>query len=216
MSVQLQPGISLITQSQALRVSSQDPLHCLSSAVVGGGFIQTRNIINLHVKKGYDNPRPTQDLDRYANKIGIKTPYVGLMTAAFPDQAQTSTLTQDGIQVSAVITSGVSNASAAGDDPPVAAPPEPGTINIILILSRRLSRAAMVNAVITATEAKTGVLRDLKMKTPGNLPATGTSTDSIVIACRQESPRIPYAGPLTIPGYLMAKTIRNILTQQLS
>jgi len=216
MNKQLQPGISLHIQPQALIVSSQAPLDCLSSAVVGGGYVQTRNILNLHVKKGYDNPQPAGDLDRYAQQSGIPSPYVGLMTAAYPYQAETMTLEEDGLQVSAVITSGLSNACTAGEDLPIPVLPEPGTINIILVLSRRLSRAAMVNAVITATEAKTGLLHKLNKQTSQGKPATGTSTDAVVIACSQDNPALPYAGPLTPPGYLIARSIRKLLYRQLS
>ncbi len=56
----------------------------------------------------------------------------------------------------------------------------------------------MVNAVITATEAKTGVLMALNARTKEGDPATGTSTDAIVIACTGRGTPVPYAGPWNV------------------
>ena len=46
-----------------------------------------------------------------------------------------------------------------------------------------LTPAAMVNAVITATEAKTMTLAEWDVRTPEGEPASGTSTDTVVVAC---------------------------------
>ena len=61
--------------------------------------------------------------------------------------------------VTAVVTGGVSNAVASGEGGSSG-----GTINITLLVDANLSDAAMVNAVIVATEAKTLALRDLNIK----------------------------------------------------
>jgi adenosylcobinamide hydrolase len=59
-----------------------------------------------------------------------------------------------------------------------------GTINIILLTNATLSDGALASSIITATEAKTATLQDLDIRsthTP-EIQATGTGTDSIIIA----------------------------------
>ena len=91
----------------------------------------------------------------------------------------------------------------------------PGTINIIVLLDAKLTRAAMLNAVVTVTEAKSAVLYEMKVCTPDGAPATGTSTDTVTIAMTGAGPTLPYAGPATVMGWLIAKTVRQALQQSL-
>lgn len=58
-----------------------------------------------------------------------------------------------------------------------------GTINTIILTNTEFSEAAMVRSIVTATEAKTIALQDLKVKSSYSpkLQATGTSSDNIVI-----------------------------------
>ena len=81
-------------------------------------------------------------------------------------------LSRGELQLSAVVTAGVSNAVSAGLTPPAQINPPPGTINIILLFACPLTPSALVNAVITASEAKTDVLRRRKILTPQGLPPT--------------------------------------------
>ena len=69
----------------------------------------------------------------------------------------------------------------------------------------------MVNAVITATEAKTDILQQHGVRTPENQPATGTSTDSVVVACMGRGDLLPYAGPATSVGWLIGRSVRQSL-----
>ena len=92
--------------------------------------------------------------------------------------------------MAAVVSVGLSNTSSAGVTPPIgagpadgAAAPGPGTINVVLLVDGALTPAAMVNAVITATEAKTMTLAEWDVKTPEGDAASGTSTDTVVVAC---------------------------------
>jgi iron complex transport system ATP-binding protein len=203
------PGITATFSPEVIILHSQHPLHVLSSAVVGGGLIDTQYIINRHVDKKYNEPDPVSDLHDFATKQGITEPFVGLMTAAYLDGVQTVTLQEDKLTVAAVVTAGLSNPAAAGLTPPVML--SPGTINIILLIDANLSPAAMVNAVITAIEAKTDVLRQQAVPTPEGHLATGTSTDSIVVACTGRENQLPYAGPATIVGWLIGRCVRQSL-----
>jgi iron complex transport system ATP-binding protein len=71
----------------------------------------------------------------------------------------------------------------------------------------------MVNAVITATEAKTMTLAEWDVRTPQGDPASGTSTDSVVVACTQIGAELDYAGPATPVGWLVARSVRAAITR---
>jgi len=205
------PGIAVVFDEKAVRVSSQRPLTMLSSAVIGGGLCSARDIVNMHVDKDYDGGSPENDLATFAGSCGIGGAFVGLMTAAATEHACVEAESRDGVTVAAVVSVGLSNTSNAGITPPLAA--APGTINAILLIDASLSPSAMVNAVITATEAKTMTLAEWDVRTPQGDPASGTSTDSVVVACTQRGTGLSYAGPATTVGWLVARTTRAAITR---
>jgi len=208
------PGVSAGVSAEMIQLQSEQPLHILSSAVVGGGLTQARFIINRHVDKTYNHPDPPQDLQGFAAGCGITEPFVGLMTAAYLDGVKTVTLREKDLIVSAVITAGLSNPTAAGLSLPAVL--LPGTINMIFLIAAHLTPAAMVNAVITATEAKTDVLLQRGVPTPEGHHATGTSTDAIVVASTGRGELLPYAGPATEVGWLIGRCVRGGLSQALA
>ena len=214
------PGITVQTGRRAVRVSSERPLTVLSSAVVGGGYGSTREILNVHVDDQYDGERPDEDLAGVAAELGVTEPFVGLMTAAYTEFARCAVETLGGLTVAAVVSVGLSNTSSAGVTPPIgadpadgAAAPGPGTINVILLVDGALTPAAMVNAVITATEAKTMTLAEWDVKTPEGAPASGTSTDTVVVACTGRGEEMSYAGPATPVGWLAGRAVRAAMTR---
>jgi len=205
------PNITTTLTNEALILRSRQLLRMLSSAVVGGGFLRAQCIINRHVHKNYDHPDPGEDLRTFATQQGIVGPFVGLMTAAYVERARAVTLRSGNLTVAAVITAGLSNPTSAGLSPP--APPISGTINTILLVDGNLAPAAMVNAVMTATEAKTDLLRERGVHTPEGFQATGTSTDAAVIACTGQGALLPYAGPATEVGWLIGRCVRKATSQ---
>jgi iron complex transport system ATP-binding protein len=207
------PGITASLTAEALVLRSERPLHALSSAVVGGGLNFTRCIVNRHVTKNYDSPDPAGDLLAFARENGIVEPFVGLMTAAFMDKARVVTERDGDLTVAAVATAGLSNPAAPGLSPP--APPRPGTINLILLVDAHLTPAALVNAVITVTETKAHLLLERNVCTPGGYLATGTSTDAVVVACTGRGHPLSYAGPVTRVGWLLGRSVRQVLEKAL-
>jgi len=213
------PGITVSVGSRAVRISSEEPLAVLSSAVVGGGYGVAREILNVHVDDQYDGERPDEDLAAVAAELGAEGPFVGLMTAAWTEFARCAVETLGGLTVAAVVSVGLSNTSSAGVTPPIGLPeegsevratstPPPGTINVVLLVDGALTPAAMVNAVITATEAKTMTLAAWDVKTPEGDDASGTSTDTVVVACTGRGEELSYAGPATPVGWLAARAVR--------
>ena len=144
-------------------------------------------------------------------KRGINEPFVGMMTAVYMRRMRVITLKQDGILLTLALTAGYGNATSAGLSS--CARLRPGTINLIVLIDANLSSAAMINAIITATEAKTHVLRSQDVRTPEGLPATGTSTDAVVIACTGRGRTLGYAGPVTPVGHLIGRAVRQGLEE---
>ncbi len=207
------PGLDIELDRQVLVLSSAQPLHCLSSAIVGGGILDTRVILNRHVDKDYDERDPVSEMYAFARRRHIVPPFVGLMTAVPLEKARTATFADGDLGVATVITAGCRNATAVGASQPFMR--SPGTINVILLLDANLTPAAMVNAVITATEAKTAVLGERRIKTSNGYPATGTSTDAVVVACTGHGNLLSYAGPATTAGWLIGRCVRQALQEAL-
>ena len=82
--------------------------------------------------------------------------------------------------------------------------PRIGTINTWVIVNGQLPDEAFIQAMITATEAKTKALQMEAITDPltGTI-ATGTSTDSLLVAATQQGEYLPYAGPITPLGKLI-------------
>jgi adenosylcobinamide hydrolase len=207
------PGLTATLWPEVLVLRSEKDLNTLASAVVGGGFTRTRCIVNRHVSKDYQHTDPESDLRSFAAKRGIDEPFVGLMTAVYLDQVKWATRHVNDLAVVAVVTAGLSNPTAAGLSPPVVL--TPGTINIIVLVDGQLTPAAMVNATITVTEAKTHLLLEHGLRTPEGFQVTGTSTDAVVIACTGRGDQLAYAGPATEIGWLIGQVVRQALGEAL-
>ena len=208
------PGVTLTHTAEVLLVHSQQPLTVLSSAVVGGGVARVRYLLNRHVHRDYDCPDPAADLVAFARSQGVTEAFVGLMTAVSLQKARTVTLRTATLTVAAVVTAGISNATAPGLSPPAIL--EAGTINMILLIDACLTPAAMVHALITATEVKTQVLMAHGVRTPEGDAATGTSTDALAVACTDSGMLLLYAGPVTLVGWMIGRCVRAALEEALA
>jgi iron complex transport system ATP-binding protein len=208
------PGVVLTRTAEVLVVHSQQPLTVLSSAVVGGGMVCVRYLLNRHVHRDYHCLDPAADLVAFARSQGISEAFVGQMTTVSLQKARVITLRTETLTVTAMVTAGLSNATTPGLSAP--ATPGPGTINMILLIDACLTPAAMVNAVITATEVKTHVLMVRGVRTPEGYAATGTSTDAIAVASTGNGTPLEYAGPVTLVGWLIGRCVRTALEEALA
>ena len=133
------------------------------------------------------------------------------MTAACLRNKEVVVEEAEGLAVVAAITLALGNLTSAGRSLP--APWTPSTINTILLLHAHLTRSALVGALVTATEAKTLALFEEGLFTPEGYPATGTSTDAIVVACTGRGRALRYAGPATAVGWLIGRAVRRGIAQ---
>lgn len=202
-------GIAVTADGEALHVRSLEPRAVVSSAVVGAEQNVVRDFIVLRVPRDYAGTDPAGDLHRAAVPLGLTGPFVGFMTAAPVDAPRIAVAERDGIRVLVLATVGLGNLCAAGLSPP--APRPVGTINLLILVNACLTRGAMVNSVMTATEAKALALSARGLRTVEGWPASGTSTDAIAVACEAEGAPLPYAGPVTTVGWLIGRSVQRLL-----
>lgn len=141
----------------------------------------------------------------------------GLITAASMDNYAISTLSYKDLTVTSIVTAGADKNGIKAGDPSSFYEYDNkyqtiiGTINIITIIDANLEPGALTTAIITATEAKSSILQDLKIESQfsSNI-ATGTGTDGICIISNKESKNhLENAGKHSMLGELIAKTVQN-------
>jgi adenosylcobinamide amidohydrolase len=206
--VELFSGIVLRRLQGVIHVASRWRLDCLSSAVVGGGSARVSHILNVGVASDYRCNDPAADLRRIADSMGIHEPFVGLLTAARISDVQVVVARAGAVSAAAIVTLGLSHPTAAGVSL-AAVSPNVGTINTVVIVAGRLSPAAFVNLIVTATEAKSLVLAEHQVRTRDGHLASGTGSDALVVAHTGEGPFCEYGGPVSLVGALVGQVVRT-------
>jgi len=203
------PGLRVVIDERAVVVTAERLLHVLSSAVRRGGFAEARTIVNLHVDKHCRSDDLERPLADFIAERGLPEPCVGLLTAARTEHAELAHVAASGFAVTAVTTVGLSNRSTAGRS--AAARWQPSTINTIVIVDGQPEAAALVNAVMTVTEAKALALAEAGVRSADGQPATGTSTDAVVIAATGRGPVARFGGPASEMGAAIGRAVLHAL-----
>ena len=171
----------------------------IASAVLGGGLGPRDWVVNAQVALDYGKDDPAADVAVIATGLGLDARRgVGLLTAV------------PVLDVKAGADAGVECAATVGVSTPTwAAAPDgawsrwtPGTINLVCWVPAPLDDPALVNAVVTATEAKTQALGE------AGVPGTGTASDAIVVCCPTGGLE-PYAGPRSQWGARLARAVHR-------
>ncbi|WP_404467962.1 adenosylcobinamide amidohydrolase [Sutcliffiella horikoshii] len=187
---------------RCVHVHSRKPLRTISNGVIGEGIQWYKHFCNFHVDKDYICDHPLKDIREWLCQMEIPIEQsVGMMTAVNLSDVVISKKEIEGMEFMAVVTAGVGNAVDITKTELCQTPVAIGTINIILFIDAHLSDGGLVNAMMSATEAKVKALHDLKVQDlkTGTI-ATGTSTDAMVLAVTQQGEKTPYAGSGTIIG----------------
>jgi adenosylcobinamide amidohydrolase len=204
-------GVHVDIGHEAVVVRADEPLTTASSAVVGGGLGRASAIVNLHVPKNFRGEHADGVLEAFVARRSIPAPWVGLLTGAWTEKAEIATETIDGITAVAIVTVGLSNPASAGRT--AVAAWLPSTINTILVVDAVATPAALVNLVMTVTEAKVMVVAEAGVRTLDGDPASGTSTDAIVIAASGRGRRCEFGGPVSDLGWAAARAARAALSK---
>lgn len=157
--------------------------NAISSGLLGG-WKDVEHIFNHTVVKDFDFLDPVEYLRRVAERFEMRN-YFGLLTSVPMDKLSVVRIGE----VTAFVTAGVRNPNERVE----VGKARVGTINIILIVDADLSEGGMINAVITATEAKSAALFELGHN------FTGTNTDAVVVA-KTGGEYYEYAGPASELG----------------
>ena len=163
------------------------------SSGLKGGWKDVDSIFNHTVSKDFDTYSPSEYLERIARKFSLMR-YFGLLTSVPMDKLS---IVRKG-EVTAFVTAGLRKPNETI-----------GTINTILVIDAYPSDGAMINGIITSTEAKTAALLEAGYR------FTGTNTDATVIA-RTGGRYYEYAGPASVLGRRIWSAVKEGVFQSLS
>lgn len=176
-----------------------------STATVGGGIGARSWVLNAQVPLDYARTDLDDHVAELAAALGCRGEGVGLLTAAF--LANPGRHDDGGVRCTATV--GVSVPTWAADVDGAVSPWRPGTINVVLEVPVRLTDAALLNAVLTATEAKTQALFE------HGVPGTGTASDAVCVVCPPAGPAEPFAGPRSEWGARIARATHRAVLEGL-
>ncbi|WP_052329971.1 adenosylcobinamide amidohydrolase [Thermicanus aegyptius] len=214
------PTLTFQLHPDYLLVESGETMTTLSSALWGGGLRQISRFINGKVPLSYHSDNPEEWVKERLATWGFEEEgTVVLLTAA--NLERTSVIERVGDQYRLVVcaTAGLSNTGRVGKVKSLFSSYLSGTINLFLFLQASLTEAAMINLIMTATEAKCALLQDLGVRTVDGEIATGTTTDSIVLAVQggkgEEYPH-HFAGTATTLGDGVGKAVYAAIKEALA
>jgi len=197
------------------------PHQVVSSAVLNGGMVQANHIVNMKVPKADPcTELPELTLSKYCADSGWNGTAVGMMTAASMDSLRMLKKSEQGIEIAALATSGLSNPRRAGDYAEhrqmASHCKQVGTINIIVITSASLTGSALIEALLITTEAKSAALQEAGIMSPvSNKPATGTGTDSVAVVSGPGPGDIKYCGKHVLFGELLGKSVTHAVSSSI-
>lgn len=156
-----------------------------ASTGIDGGISTISTIFNRTVETNFDHTNPQAYVRSILAEKGYQTDAFCLLTAV--SMKNLCILQYDYITV--FVTAGLTN--------PNPDPTRSHTINIIVTSDESFSDAAILETIITVTEAKADALRRL------GRDFTGTTSDAVVVAAvpaKDATPAHTYAGTFTEPG----------------
>jgi adenosylcobinamide hydrolase len=143
---------------------------------------------------------------------------IGLQTAAKLELGSVIEETGDEFDMLCLATAGTGNSSRAGTRRKTFSAYQCGTINIFVLIEGSLTPAAVINGIMTVTEAKAAALQDIGIREESGAIATGTTTDSVVLAVSQNPGRAihPFAGPATTVGNAIGRLVYGAVYEAVS
>jgi adenosylcobinamide hydrolase len=175
-----------------------NPMLGISSASAGGGVGERHWALNAQVSSNYDREDISDHIRELSRALALEGLGVGMLTAA--KVALRTRATVEGVDAEA--TTGLSHPTwAASEERETTS--RVGTINTVIFLPARLSDGALVNAIATATEAKSQALFE------AGIPATGTASDAVSIFCPTSGDAELFAGPRSPWGGRVARAVHG-------
>lgn len=191
------------------------PLRAVSSAVHNAGIGWFDTFINRSVSPYYMELDMNVELAEFMDKHQFSpTSTVIMLTAMAMKYATINEYATPYGNLFVMVTAGVGNAVDVSRAYERQDPPYIGTINTWVVMNGNLTDEAFIQAMMTATEAKTKALQyeQIVDSMTGTL-ATGTATDSLLVAATQKGEQIPYAGSVTTIGKVIGRGVFETTVQ---
>jgi adenosylcobinamide amidohydrolase len=149
------------------------PRPAVSSASVGGGLLEVSWVLNVEVEHDYSRTDLEAHAAEVVRAIGLTGEGAAMFTAA-PVERVTH-VEEEGVRAWSTV--GVTRPTWPADrtSAPTDAAGAPGTINTLVVVPRRLTSAGLVQAALSATEAKAQACVE------AHVPGTGTASDAVVV-----------------------------------
>jgi adenosylcobinamide hydrolase len=215
---ELADNVKLIVKENVLAIFCDSALKTISSAFYNGGAKQVKAVLNVGVPEGYSDRSlhldPLELITSSAAKVGLTKDYLAMVTAAKIKNYSLVTKKFESFSVSVAATAGCQHGESSGEEMNVQE--ILGTINIIVLIDGNPSESCMVATLITATEAKSAVLRDFDIRSryTGD-SATGSVTDSVTIASTARGTQIILGGPPSKLGKAVGHCVRQAVSEAL-
>lgn len=198
-----------------VQLTSELPIKTVSSAVHNPGIGWHNCLLNRSVPSDYvisDVKREVSDFLQRENFSPTNT--VVMLTAVPTALVAINEFSAPFGSIIVAVTAGVGNAVDVSRVHERQDEPYIGTINTWVIINGCLSEEAFFQALMTATEAKTKALQseNIRDERSGTI-ATGTATDSLLIAATQKGEEMLYGGPITDVGKVIAKGVYETTVQ---
>jgi iron complex transport system ATP-binding protein len=206
--IQIDERLLRVTK-EFIELKAPSPIRTMSSGVIGSGTGWHHTFVNRHVDKDYNCSDHRKEMADFLKLNGFEpSETVGMMTAVLLEDVSYKHIEGAGFSIFVVITAGVGNAVDSSKSEQHTFEQVPGTINTWIFVNGELTEEAFIQSIMTATEAKAKALHDLNIidGVTGTI-ATGTSTDSILIAATQAGELLEYAGTITALGKLIGKAV---------
>jgi len=198
------------------------PHQIMSSAVLNGGLVHANHLVNMKVPKtSASTELPATALSSYCADAGWLGTSVGMMTAASMKSFRMASVSEQGIDIVVLVTSGLSNPRRVGDHAEhrimAAQSEDVGTINVVVLTSAMLTGAACVEALVIATEAKSAALQDAGILSPvSNKIATGTGTDAVAVVSGRGPETVCYCGKHVLFGEILGRLVTQAVTSSIA
>jgi adenosylcobinamide amidohydrolase len=184
----------------------------LSTGLVGGGLGPCAWWLDAQVDQEYFNPDPVGHARAIAAGLGLD-PDAGCAMLTAADVRHWTAGADGGVEVAATVGLGLPvYAAVSPEEAEREGRAAVGTINVLVVVPAPLSDAALVNAVVTVTEAKVQALAE------AGVAGTGTSSDAVCVAC-PVAPGLPwglpagevepYGGPRSLWGARVARAVHR-------
>ena len=202
-------NVQIRQEEAVIHIAFSEPLRTISNGVIGNGLQWLQHFCNFYVHKNYDRDVQTDDMEKWLINLNIQPENaLGIMTAVPLQDAVFQRKTIEGVEMMVMVTAGVGNAVDISNPERNVETSRIGTINIMVFLHQNLTDSALVNACMSATEAKTKAVMDSRVYDGyTNTLATGTSTDSLVVASTQIGEETLFAGSGTAVGQAIGQAV---------